>query len=216
MVDTIGKTDITPVILAGGANQRMGENKALLEINDLKIIEIMVQKLQLIFEGTIYIVTNYPESYSFLENICFVQDLVKTTSKNSLVGLYSGLSQIPTDYGFFLPCDMPFINKGLIKYFIAMSKEYDVVVPKIGDYYQPLHGIYHKNCLVPMKKMINRQQYKIISLYPDVRLLTVGEEVIHRFDPKEISFYNINNREDYERAKMINESIRRMTDGNYQ
>lgn len=209
------KHKITPVILAGGANSRMGENKALLEINGLKIIEIMVRKLEKIFYEPIYIVTNQKENYDFLKNVRFVSDLVNTAKKNSLVGLYSGLAQIPTDRGFFLPCDMPFINEGLINYLISQSKGYDVVVPKIDNYYQPLHGIYHKNCLISMKKMINQEHYKIIDFFPEVRVHTVGQETIHLFDPEEFSFYNINKKEDYERAKVINNYLRRLKNGDY-
>lgn len=209
------KYNITPVILAGGANSRMGKNKALLEINDQKIIEIMVQKLGKIFKKPIYIVTNQQEVYGFLKEVYFVADLVNTTKKNSLVGLYSGLTQIPTNRGFFLPCDMPFINEDLINYLISQSKDYDVVVPKIGKHYQPLHGIYHKSCLIAMKKMIDREHYKIIDFFPEVRLLTIDQETVHRFDPEEFSFYNINKKEDYERAKLINNYLRRQKNGNY-
>ncbi|NBG89602.1 NTP transferase domain-containing protein [Isachenkonia alkalipeptolytica] len=204
------KNTITPVILAGGANSRMGSNKALLEIDNQKIIEIMVEKLERIFHQKVHIVTNDPNIYGFLKDVCFLRDLIQTDKKNSLVGLYSGLAQIPTKQGFFLPCDMPFINESLIKHLGGLSKDYDVVVPKIKQYYQPLHGIYHKNCLIPMKKMIDRQHYKIIDFFPEVRVRTVDESTIHRFDPKEISFYNINRKEEYERAIIINQYLRRM------
>ncbi len=194
----------------------MGKNKALLKIDNQKIIEIMVQKLERIFDQTVYIVTNQSELYDFLENVIFVEDLVNVDKKNSLVGLYSGLAQIPTDYGFFLPCDMPFVNEGLINYLTGLSKDYDVVVPKIKEYYQPLHGIYHKNCLSPIKHMIDREHYKIIDFFPKVKVGTVGEEIIHRFDPEETSFFNINNKEDYERAKVISNYSRRKANGNYE
>lgn len=216
MNNSVEKLNITPVILAGGANSRMGENKALLEMDDQKIIEIMVQKLEKIFEKSTYIVTNQRETYDFLENVCFVPDLVNTVKKNSLVGLYSGLAQIPTERGFFLPCDMPFINEDLVKYLINHSKGYDVVVPKIDQYYQPLHGIYHKNCLKPMKKMIDQKHYKIIDFFPEIKLHTIGKEIIHKFDPEELSFYNINKKEDYEQAKAINNNLRRQENGNHQ
>lgn len=209
MNNTMEKLNITPVILAGGANSRMGKNKALLEMDNEKIIEIMVRKLEKIFVQSVYIVTNHWETYDFLENVCFVGDLVKTAKKNSLVGLYSGLAQIPTEQGFFLPCDMPFINEELIRYIVDKSQGYDVVIPKIDQYYQPLHGIYHKNCLIPMKNMIDREHYKIIDFFSDIRLRTIEKETIHRFDPEELSFYNINKKEDYERAKAINNDLRR-------
>lgn len=208
--------EITPVILAGGANSRMGKNKALLELNNQKIIEIMVGKLKAIFQKNVYIVTNFPETYDFLTEVRFVPDLVTTRNKNSLLGLYSGLLQIPTEQGFFLPCDMPFINEALINHMINIAEGYDVVVPKIDEYYQPLHGIYHKNCLIPMKELIDQEQYKIIRFYSKVRVRTVEKEEIHRFDPQEISFFNINKKEEYERAILINEYLRRKENGDYE
>ena len=214
MSDTMKKSKITPVILAGGANSRMGSNKALLKIDNQRIIEIMVRKLENIFQQQVHIVTNEPGIYDFLNDVCFIRDIVVNQKKNSLVGLYSGLAQIPTEQGFFFPCDMPFINEGLIKYLSEQSSNYDVVVPKIKGHFQPLHGIYHKNCLTPIKKMIDRQHFKIIDFFPKVRVLTVKEETIHRYDPDEISFYNINRKEEYEQAKIINQEVRRMKNGN--
>lgn len=208
--------EITPVILAGGANSRMGKNKALLKLNNQKIIEIMVGKLRAIFQKNVYIVTNFPETYNFLQEVKFVPDVVRTRSKNSLVGLYSGLLQIPTEQGFFLPCDMPFINEGLINHMINIAEGYDVVVPKIDEYYQPLHGLYHKNCLIPMKELIDQKRYKIIRFYSKVRVRTVEKKEIHRFDPLEISFFNINKKEEYERAILINEYLRRNENGDYE
>ena len=55
---------------------------------------------------------------------------------------------------------MPFLKESVIKYLIKNIEDYDVVVPKTKDGLQPLHAIYSKNCLEPIKKIIEQENIR--------------------------------------------------------
>jgi molybdopterin-guanine dinucleotide biosynthesis protein A len=73
---------------------------------------------------------------------------------------------------------------------------YDVIVPKTRDGLQPLHAIYSKKCLEPIKKIILQNKFKILDLYPIVRVKIILEKEFSDLDPANESFINVNTPED--------------------
>ncbi|WP_090550060.1 molybdenum cofactor guanylyltransferase [Natronincola ferrireducens] len=190
------KKSISVVILAGGGSTRMGRNKALLQLGNKTMIEEIIDKVRPLFDEII-VVTNNPEEYPMLRDILFVKDTIKTAQKNSLVGIYTGLLTSQNPYTFIIPCDMPFINSELITYMIHQLEEEDILIPFVEGHYQPLHAIYGKKCLAPIKKLLDKEQYKIINFFPEVSVKTICDEEVTRFSKDMICFLNINTYENY-------------------
>jgi molybdopterin-guanine dinucleotide biosynthesis protein A len=87
---------------------------------------------------------------------------------------------------------MPFINKSLVQYLAKNIDGEDVIVPRTKDGLQPLHALYSKNCLHPIKRVINQGKYKIIDFYSIVKVRIVEEEEFISLDPSKGSFINVN------------------------
>jgi molybdopterin-guanine dinucleotide biosynthesis protein A len=192
---------MTGIILAGGENNRMGLNKALLRLNSRTIIEGIVEVINPIF-WEILVVTNSPEDFKFLK-LKSVRDI--TSTRGSLTGIYSGLVHSQTHYSFFFACDMPFIKPDLIKFMMGESQGYDVVIPQGKEGLEPLHAIYSKHCLEPIKNRLSRRDFKIVDFFPQVKVKLIDQSTITRFDPDQIGFFNINTRADYLRALQMEE-----------
>ncbi|QUH20634.1 molybdenum cofactor guanylyltransferase [Alkaliphilus sp. B6464] len=190
----MGAKKVTALVLAGGNSTRMGQNKALLKIGSKSLIEIVVEKLQNLFDEII-VVTNSPENYPMLKNIRFEKDCIVTPVKNSLVGIYTGLLKSSNDHVFVVACDMPFLNMDLVQHMLSELGNEDVLVPFLEGHYEPLHAIYNKRCLYNIKHMIDIGNYKIINLYDDVKTIKVNEKKIRRLDPQLKSFMNINTKD---------------------
>lgn len=187
--------DITGIILAGGKNSRMGANKAFLKIDGVRLIEKTLDVYRRIF-NEIIIVTNDPLSYMEFADAAIVTDIYK--GKGPLGGIYTGLFYAKNDYAFVSACDMPFLNMDFILYMIEHTGRHDVIVPELSEGFQALHAIYSRNCLAPIKRMIDADELKIIEFYKKVRLLSLSEEKIKPFEKNGRFFLNINTPEDFE------------------
>ena len=86
---------------------------------------------------------------------------------------------------------------------IDVSDGYDFVVPKFKDWFEPLHAIYSRNCIGPIESIINQGRRVIIDLIHYVNVRYIEPEEMDRFDPQRLSFFNINTRDDLERARQI-------------
>lgn len=186
------KTKMAAIILAGGKSIRMGENKAFIEVDGVPIISRIYSLFKELFEEVI-IVTNQKDLFKNLDSRIYT-DLVP--DKGALGGLYTGIFFSNFQYSFCVACDMPFIKKALVQYLIKNTKDEDVIVPRTSDGLQPLHAIYSKNCLEPIRKIIEQGKYKIIDFYRLVRVRIVEENDFLLLDPFRESFINVNTPEE--------------------
>lgn len=182
------ETAVSGIILAGGKNRRMGTNKAFLSHRGERLIDRTVRLFHDIFSETI-IVTNSPLEY-LDQDVQIVTDIYPGTG--ALGGVYTGLFHAAGSHAFCAACDMPFLNRDFLAYMRDRVDRYDIVVPLQKEGYQPLHAIYAKTCLNPMKKLLAAGNLKISSLYRGRKILIIDEAVIRGFDPEGKMFVNIN------------------------
>ncbi|MGM0652756.1 MAG: molybdenum cofactor guanylyltransferase [Bacillota bacterium] len=192
------------IILAGGDSKRLGSPKALLKFQNCTLIELIVRCLQEYFDQ-LTLVTDRPDLYDHL-SVTLTGDLIKTDKKSPLRGIHAGLSSSLLPYQFVAACDMPFLNLDLIEHMEKFTNNYDAVVPRIGDYFQPLHAYYNRSCIEVIENQVKKGHYKVTEFYKQLNVKYIGKEEIEYFDPQQLSFININRWLDYEAAlKMFSE-----------
>lgn len=188
---------ITGIILAGGKNLRMGKNKAFLEVNGERIIDRTKTLFLEIFDEVLLVANSLPDYLGL--NLRMVADLY--AGKGALGGIYTGLFHASHSHAFVAACDMPFLNKDLIRHLIDLSPGYDIVIPKTQDGWQPLHAIYSQKCLPFMEDLIRKDNLKIIDFFHRVKKREVPTEEILPLDPNLASFLNANTPEELARIK---------------
>lgn len=189
------------IILAGGRASRMGScDKAFLKIGRSAIIRRQLKILKEIFKEII-IVTNSPNKYRNVKGVSVITDTIP--HQGPLGGIYSGLTASGSFYNFVVACDMPFINGELIKYMIKNKDGYDVIIPKIDKKLHPLFGIYSKDCIHIIEKMLKDDRLKISNMFSKVKTHFISKKVVGRFDKKILSLININTKEDLAKANFI-------------
>jgi len=187
---------MTGIILSGGKNTRMGENKAFIRVDGERIIDRTIRIFRDLFEETV-LVTNDPLAYLEFD-LTIVTDIIK--GKGALGGIYTGLFHSSCEQAFVSPCDMPFLNSDFIRYMQERAQGYDVVVPVQPAGFQPLHAIYSRRCLPAIKQCIDEDRLKITGFYKKARVLEIPPEVTASFDPVGRMFFNVNTPGDLEEA----------------
>lgn len=145
------------------------------------------------------IISNKPEDYARF-GLPVYRDVF--LGKGALGGIYSAIFHATYKHILLLACDMPFINRELIGYLLGLADGHDVVVPvvKVGEFAEPFRAVYSKACLPAIQTALEQKKRRVISFFDDVDVRYVSPEEVHRFDPDERSFFNINTPEDLEKA----------------
>ena len=189
---------VSGVILAGGKSSRYGKNKALVNINGIPLIKRVLRVMESLFPS-IVVITNTPDDYAFLSLPMF-EDKIK--GLGPLGGIFTGLNVISKNAGFFVACDMPFLNSDLIRYLASVRQGFDVVVPTFSGKFEALHSLYTQNCLPAIEQLIHDGVYQTIRLFQSVSVRYVEEHEMRRFDPELKSFSNINKPEELRKMKL--------------
>lgn len=185
---------VTGVILAGGASSRMGTNKALLKIGEQTLIERVYATMAALFPAVI-IVTNTPDSYASL-SCPMVGDIYP--SFGSIAGLHAGLCASGTERIFVAACDMPFLNPALIRLLCSCGNDYDAVVPLNScGLREPLHALYAKSALTPLRQAIEAGDRSILHVLDSMRTRLVSDDEFRSIAGAEESFRNVNTREEF-------------------
>jgi molybdopterin-guanine dinucleotide biosynthesis protein A len=184
---------MTGIILSGGRNRRMGENKAFLRVGGERLIDRTVRIFRELFREVI-IVTTSPLDY-IDQKAAIVTDILP--ERGALGGLYTGLFFAGDEHAFAAACDIPLLNRSFIEYMASQATGYDIVVPAPPDGLQPLHAVYARRCLPAIRSLLDRDRLQIKEFYPGHRILEIAPEILHSFDPEDRMFLNVNTPEDF-------------------
>jgi molybdopterin-guanine dinucleotide biosynthesis protein A len=186
---------VTGFILLGGKSSRYGSNKAFVEIEGVRLVDRVARVMKSIFHR-IVLLTNTPEEYAYLQ-MPMVEDLIK--GLGPMGGIYTGLTTLPGEAGFFVACDMPFLSESLIRHMVDVRDDFDVVVPRMDWMLEPLHALYSKKCLPILHEAIGQHQHQILKCFAELRVRYVEQEELRLWDPELRSFFNINKPQDLPR-----------------
>ena len=195
---------VSSIILAGGKSSRLGREKHAEVIAGKSLIERVISRLQPLSTEILLVISQSQSEISFsLPEVKTLVDIYPR--KGSLGGIYTGLVNSTHTNNIVVACDMPFLNPDLLGYMIDLSPDFDIVIPRIGTELEPLHAVYSKNCIAPMKDLIERGHFKIDRFFDSVKVRYIEEKELNRLDPEHMSFFNINTQEDLEKAIMLAE-----------
>ena len=201
-LDTVGATG---VILAGGESRRMGRNKALMHLGDETLIARTLKRLRIVTDEII-LVSNSAHLYTEL-GVQVYEDLV--TNSGALGGVYTGLSYAANNAVLCIACDMPILQPKLMRYLVSVLGEYDAVVPytqgvkESNPKLQTLCAVYSRHCRQVIRQMLDEGELRLHALCDRVTVRMVPPDEWQNFDPKGLSFVNINTREDFEKVKQM-------------
>ena len=205
---------VTGVILAGGKSRRMGQNKALLQLGDETLIGYVIRRMQSITDELL-LITNIPDEYAHL-GITMHKDIMPNAG--ALGGIHAGLTYAAHETVICVGCDNPFLMSNLLSYLVSVLSEYDAVMPftyketsschKNAEItLQTLCAVYSKRCLPIIEQMLSEQDLRVHALQERANVLALAPEIWQEYDSEGYSFFNVNTPEDFEKAKVIYDTL---------
>jgi len=171
----------------------MKTDKAFLSLGSRTMIEELISRLEKKFSN-LMIIANDREKYARF-GIEVAEDIIP--DKGPLGGIYTGLVKSESVYNFVFSCDAPFVNPDLIDYMITKAKDFDAIVPKWQDRFEPLHAIYSKNCMEAIERQLGKNELKVTNFLQYVKVRVINEKEISRFVSSHPLFANINTPQDF-------------------
>ncbi|MHC4553990.1 MAG: molybdenum cofactor guanylyltransferase [Planctomycetota bacterium] len=156
----VHKMAATAIIMAGGRSRRMGQDKAVLEINGTPAIQYVFDQLRPYFDQ-ILISSNNMAEHSLIGAETVPDEVA---DKGPLMGIASALRVSRNDTNFVIACDIPEVNIDFVRRMIRESKGFDAVVPQTKAFqYEPLFAVYKKSVLAEIEKAIDSGKYRVIA-----------------------------------------------------
>jgi molybdenum cofactor guanylyltransferase len=198
------------IVLAGGLSRRMGQDKRRLRLWGPEGPTLLAHTVSVVARvcAEVVVVLNDPDDWGDLP-ARLVPDVY--TGGGPLAGIYAGLAAAAHGYALAVAADMPFLNAELLGAMLARPRDYDVLIPRSlrpGSArnaldVEPLHALYGKTCLAPMRAALEGGQRQVAAFFPQVRLAYVEPEEIRRHDPTGRSLININTPEQVAEAEQF-------------
>jgi molybdopterin-guanine dinucleotide biosynthesis protein A len=197
----------TGIILAGGQSRRMGADKAFLVLDGQRLIERVMRVLRQVC-GEIIIVSSDTRPYAML-GARVVRDSIPNFG--AISGLHAALQAMDTDLGVAVAVDMPFLSCPLLRAMVDAAVGWDAVIPALASGPEradaargrakdlgihPLHAVYRRTCVAAIRAAIERDDRRLYSFLPALRVRYIAVAEIHPYDPTLRSLVNVNTPEE--------------------
>jgi len=191
---------VTVVILAGGAGKRIGKKKLYLSVGGKSLIDETLVRVSSVFPEVL--LSCSPEDFEIIKRreipsryFELIHEILPDSRScaGPLEGLLQGLKRASHDWIFLVGSDMPSLMENVIRHIWASREPAsDVVVPLLDGYMEPLHAFYSRTCLGPVEHAVESGQRKVTSVFKDLHVTLVEEDLLHPIPGYRESFRNIN------------------------
>lgn len=149
---------LTGIVLAGGRSSRMGQDKALVAVQGVPLLQLVCGIANALCDK-VYVVTPWPERYQeLLASSCqFIQEI--PPPQGPLVGFAQGLAQVKTDWVLLLACDLPRLRVEVLQDWAAkldMGEETIALLTHDAKGWDPLCGFYRRSSLPALMEFVNQ------------------------------------------------------------
>ena len=194
--------NILGTVLAGGKSQRFGEDKSQVKLDGKLLIDYILNEIISEFKE-ILIVSNNQINFKHSDTISMISDLKK--DQGPLGGVLSAMKWVKEsnkDYKWIstFPVDTPFFKKKILQNFLSEInlEEGKLFFIKSNNTRHNIFGVWSIDLMDKLEEDLNNGERKV-ELWAN----SVGVKVIDMEFLNEDPFFNINSKEDLEKAKKI-------------
>ena len=196
-------SEIAVIIMIGGKSSRLGGGiKSLIKINNKKIFDIILERIQPQIDKII-VNSNIEDTEISKYKFPIIKD-VKQGYLGPLAGIHAGMKWLnknkpEVDWLLTLPGDTPFIPLNLVSCFEEkINQDSKIILAKSNDKIHPIIGAWHTSLLTSLNEHLESGTRKILEWAKNhpLEFLEFNEK---SYDP----FFNINTQIDINKAEDI-------------
>ena len=195
----------------------MGTDKAFLEWNGVPLIARVLARVRELADDVLISANDAARFAAFDARV--VPDAVE--GAGPLAGLCAGLETAAHKATLLVACDMPLLNVELMKYMLGFAPAYDAVIPQMASAelrapeenarsprakdlaLHPLHAVYTKQCIAPIRDALARGERRMIAFHAAVRVRVITQEEILQYDPSGYALWNVNTPDKWEALQKL-------------
>jgi len=192
--------NILGTVLAGGKSQRFGEDKSQVKLGDKLLIDYILSEVIEEFKE-ILVVSNSLIDFKKSEKITVIEDIKKNLGP--LGGVLTAMKWIKDnnkDYKWIstFPADTPFFKRSILQKFLQdiQPEESKLFFIKSNNTRHNIFGIWSIDLMDKLEEDLNKGERKV-ELWAN----SIGVKTINIEFQNEDPFFNINTKEDLEKAK---------------
>ena len=192
--------NILGTVLAGGKSQRFGEDKSQVKLNGKLLINYILSEIEDEFKE-ILIVTNNQIAFQKSKKISTIKDFKK--GQGPLGGVLSAMKwakEKNSNYKWIstFPVDTPFFKKKILKKFLSEIniEESKLFFIKSNNTRHNIFGLWSIDLMKKLEEDLEKGERKV-----EIWANSVGVDIINMDFGKKDPFFNINTKEDLEKAK---------------
>ena len=205
---------VTGILLAGGRSQRMGRDKAWVEMAGRPLVRWVLDALQMATESQVIVAREGGRAVARLEALGLPVVVDHFEARGPLTGIHAGLKASGTDLNVVVACDLPLVSAHLLAYLAGVVGSWHAAVPYVGEGeppdapgtvrgqtardagLQPLLAAYRRACIAPLERLIASGPVPTTALISVIRARIIHPDAWRTVDPDGRSFFNVNTHED--------------------
>jgi len=193
-------------ILVGGEGKRLGGvEKSQLKLCGKKIIDILLERFR---RWEVVVVCRNEKQKSFFRDVESIIDTVE--GFGPLSAIHSALNYFGETTAI-LATDMPFVKEEVIRELYKSSLRMNawVLMPYWrGGKFEPLMAVYSPPVMKEIERSFKKNERKILDpVFRAGNVFLYDVECLRKIDKRLLSFFNINTKEDLERAEKLCSSM---------
>jgi molybdopterin-guanine dinucleotide biosynthesis protein A len=195
--------NILAVVLAGGKSKRFGQDKNQIKLGDKTLLEHVLSKINNKFEE-ILIVSSHNLEIKKSENITIIPDCFDDFGP--LAGVLSSMKWIKENQKQYkwvatFPSDTPFFDISIIEEYKKRINMNDssLYFIKSNNKRHNIFGLWSIDLLDVLEDDLKNNNFRKVKDWADKIGVKIIDIEVNEFDP----FFNINTKEDFEKAKEI-------------
>jgi molybdenum cofactor guanylyltransferase len=192
MNESLRQASVQGVVLAGGRSTRMGAAKPWLPI----AAELMLQRVVRLLGEVVRPVVVVSRVRQELPDLPPWAQVVHDRHENSgpMEGLAAALECVQecAEAVFVIGCDAPLLQPPFVRRMIELADDYDVVVPRVDGFDEPLVAVYRTRILPRIRGLLAAGDRRIASLFEQVATRRVTADELKEVDPQLQSLVNVN------------------------